>query len=119
MFQFDWYGWIPNGPSMIRKPPPQQKGQVDMKYIMESLPDRESSSKALGTVWALSQTEKNELFLGMYPDMYFTEQPAKEAIKTFRHKLDEVTNITKSRNETLTLDYCYLSPDKIPNSVAI
>lgn len=43
----------------------------------------------------------------------------KEAIKTFRKKLDEVTNIIKSRNEELTLDYCYLSPDKIPNSVAV
>ncbi|XP_026118333.1 arachidonate 5-lipoxygenase-like, partial [Carassius auratus] len=117
--QFDWYCWMPNSPSTMRKPPPQEKGQVDLEYILESLPDRECSSKVLGTVWALSRTEKNELFLGVYPDMYFTEQPAKEAIKVFRHKLDEVTNIIKSRNEELTMDYCYLSPDKIPNSVAI
>ncbi|KAF4114144.1 polyunsaturated fatty acid 5-lipoxygenase-like [Onychostoma macrolepis] len=117
--QFDWYGWIPNSPSTMRKPPPQKKGQVDMKYIMDSLPDRGCSSEVLGTVWSLTRTEKKELFLGMYPDMYFTEQPVKEAIKTFRKKLDEVTNIIKSRNEELTLAYCYLSPDKIPNSVAI
>ncbi|XP_048042331.1 polyunsaturated fatty acid 5-lipoxygenase-like [Megalobrama amblycephala] len=117
--QFDWYGWIPNSPSTMRKPPPEQKGQVDMKYIMDSLPDRGCSIKALGTVWALSQFQKNELFLGTYPDMCFTEQPVKEAIKTFRKKLDEVTNIIKSRNEELTLDYCYLSPDQIPNSVAV
>uniref|UniRef100_A0A8C1SSQ4 Arachidonate 5-lipoxygenase n=1 Tax=Cyprinus carpio TaxID=7962 RepID=A0A8C1SSQ4_CYPCA len=117
--QFDWYGWIPNSPSTMRKPPPQQKGQVDLKYIMESLPDRECSSKVLGTVWSLTRTQENELYLGTYPDMYFTEQPAKEAIKTFQHNLDEVTNIIKSRNEKLTLHYCYLSPDKIPNSVAI
>ncbi|KAL0194727.1 hypothetical protein M9458_008299, partial [Cirrhinus mrigala] len=55
----------------------------------------------------------------MYPDMYFTEQPAMEAIKTFRNKLEEVTKIIKSRNEKSTLPYWYLSPDKIPNSVAI
>ncbi|KAF4114142.1 hypothetical protein G5714_004365 [Onychostoma macrolepis] len=117
--QFDWYGWIPNSPSTMRKPPPQKKGQVDMKYIMDSLPDRGCSSEVLGTVWALSQTQENELFLGMYPEMYFTEQPVKEAINTFSKKLDEVTNIIKSRNEELTLSYFYLSPDKIPNSVAI
>ncbi|KAF4114001.1 hypothetical protein G5714_004224 [Onychostoma macrolepis] len=118
--QFDWYSWIPNSPSTMRKPPPQKKGQEDMmEYIMESLPDHGCSSEVLGTVWSLTRTEKNELFLGMYPDMYFTEQPVKEAIKTFRKKLDEVTNIIKSRNEELTLAYCYLSPDKIPNSVAI
>ncbi|RXN30288.1 arachidonate 5-lipoxygenase-like protein [Labeo rohita] len=117
--QFDWYGWIPNSPSTMRKPPPQQKGQVDMKYIMECLPDRGCSREVLGTVWALTRTEKNEQFLGMYPDMYFTEQPAMEAIKTFRNKLEEVTKIIKSRNEELPLPYWYLSPDKIPNSVAI
>ncbi|XP_077057679.1 polyunsaturated fatty acid 5-lipoxygenase-like [Siphateles boraxobius] len=117
--QFDWYGWIPNSPSTMRKPPPEQKGKVDMKYIMESLPDRVCSSKALGTVWTLSQFETNELFLGTYPEMCFTEQPVKEAIKTFYKELEEVTNIIKRRNEGLALPYCYLSPDKIPNSVAI
>ncbi|XP_048029588.1 polyunsaturated fatty acid 5-lipoxygenase-like [Megalobrama amblycephala] len=117
--QFDWYGWIPNSPSTMRKPPPIQKGQVDLKYIMKTLPDRDCSSMVLGTAWGLTRFQEHELFLGMYPDMYFTEQPAKEAIKSFRKKLDEVTNSIKLRNERLTMDYCYLSPDKIPNSVAI
>ncbi|XP_067303819.1 polyunsaturated fatty acid 5-lipoxygenase-like [Pseudorasbora parva] len=117
--QFDWYACIPNSPSTMRKPPPEQKGQVDMKYIMESLPDLECSSLIFGTVWDLSRFQKKEVFLGKYPEMCFTEQPVNEAIKTFLKKLDEVTNIIKSRNEGLTMEYCYLSPDKIPNSVAI
>ncbi|XDV17316.1 hypothetical protein PO909_023196 [Leuciscus waleckii] len=117
--QFDWYGWIPNSPTTMRKPPPDQKGQVDMDYIIMSLPDRGRSGQALRTAWALSRFQRNELYLGTYPEMCFTEQPVKEAIKTFRKKLDEVTNIIKSRNEGLTFDYSYLSPDKIPNSVAI
>ncbi|XP_073695395.1 polyunsaturated fatty acid 5-lipoxygenase-like [Garra rufa] len=117
--QFDWYGWIPNSPSTMRKPPPQKKRPVDMKFIMDTLPDRGCSVELLGTVWALTRTQKNERFLGMYPDMYFTEQTVEEAIKTFRAKLKEVTNTIKSRNIELRLPYCYLSPDKIPNSVAI
>uniref|UniRef100_A0A673IV92 Arachidonate 5-lipoxygenase-like n=1 Tax=Sinocyclocheilus rhinocerous TaxID=307959 RepID=A0A673IV92_9TELE len=106
--QYDWFAWIPNSPSTMRKPPPTQKGQVDMKYIMESLPDRGRSSWHLGA-----------LFLGVYPDKHFTEQSVIEATKTFRKKLGEVTNIIKSRNEKLKLPYWYLSPDRIPNSVAI
>ncbi|XP_067249525.1 polyunsaturated fatty acid 5-lipoxygenase-like isoform X2 [Chanodichthys erythropterus] len=117
--QYDWYAWVPNSPSTMRKPPPAQKGQVDMKYIMESLPDRGRSCWHLGAVWALSQFQDNELFLGEYPDKYFTEQPVMKAIETFRKKLAEVTNIIKSRNENLKLPYWYLSPDRIPNSVAI
>jgi len=58
-------------------------------------------------------------FLGTYPEMCFTEEPVEEAIKTFRKKLYEVTYKIKSRNEDLALTYGYLSPDKIPNSVAI
>uniref|UniRef100_A0A9J7ZDE3 Arachidonate 5-lipoxygenase n=1 Tax=Cyprinus carpio carpio TaxID=630221 RepID=A0A9J7ZDE3_CYPCA len=117
--QFDWFAWVPNSPSTMRKPPPTQKGQVDMKYIMESLPDRGRASWHVGAVWALSQFQDGELFLGVYPDKYFTEQPVMEATTTFRKKLVEVTNIIKSRNEKLKLPYWYLSPDRIPNSVAI
>ncbi|XP_077057702.1 polyunsaturated fatty acid 5-lipoxygenase-like [Siphateles boraxobius] len=58
--QFDWYGYIPNSPSTMRKPPPEQKGKVDMDYIMESLPDHKRSCLVLGTVSALSQFQKNE-----------------------------------------------------------
>ncbi|KAG1930260.1 polyunsaturated fatty acid 5-lipoxygenase-like [Pimephales promelas] len=117
--QYDWLSWIPNSPSTMRKPPPAQKGQVDMKYIMESLPDRGRSSWHLGATWALSQFQDNEIFLGNYPDMYFTEQPVVEATKTFHKKLAEVTKVIKSRNENLQVPYWYLSPDRIPNSVAI
>ncbi|XP_059367610.1 polyunsaturated fatty acid 5-lipoxygenase-like isoform X1 [Carassius carassius] len=117
--QYDWFSWIPNSPCTMRKPPPTQKGQVDMRYIMESLPDRGRSSWHLGAVWALSQYQDEELFLGVYPDKHFTEQSVIEATKTFRKKLFEVTNIIKSRNEKLKLPYWYLSPDRIPNSVAI
>uniref|UniRef100_A0A8C1MCF8 Arachidonate 5-lipoxygenase n=1 Tax=Cyprinus carpio TaxID=7962 RepID=A0A8C1MCF8_CYPCA len=116
---FDWFAWVPNSPSTMRKPPPTQKGQVDMKYIMESLPDRGRASWHLGAVWALSQFQDGELFLGVYPDAYFTEQPVKEATETFREELAKVTKIIKRRNEKLKLPYWYLSPDRIPNSVAI
>ncbi|KAA0702511.1 Arachidonate 5-lipoxygenase [Triplophysa tibetana] len=117
--QFEWYGWIPNSPSTMLKPPPQEKDSVDLKHIMNTLPDRGRSSMVLGTVWALTQFQDNERYLGMYPDMHFTEQPVKEAIMTFRNTLKEVTDTIKRRNEGLTMSYCYLSPDQIPNSVAI
>ncbi|XP_056329877.1 polyunsaturated fatty acid 5-lipoxygenase-like isoform X2 [Danio aesculapii] len=117
--QFDWFAWVPNTPCTMRKPPPTEKGKVEMKYIMDSLPDRGRSSWHLGAVWSLSQLQDNELFLGMYPDKYFTDEPAMEAIENFRKKLVEVTKIIRKRNETLELPYWYLCPDRIPNSVAI
>ncbi|KAL1263256.1 hypothetical protein QQF64_005995 [Cirrhinus molitorella] len=117
--QYDWCSWIPNSPPTMRKPPPTKKGEVDLKYIVESLPDRGRSCWHLGAVWALSQFQENELFLGMYPDEHFIEKPVKEAMVKFRKELAEVTKNIKSRNEGKKLPYYYLSPDRIPNSVAV
>uniref|UniRef100_A0A8C7N2J5 Arachidonate 5-lipoxygenase n=1 Tax=Oncorhynchus kisutch TaxID=8019 RepID=A0A8C7N2J5_ONCKI len=117
--QYDWCSWIPNAPPTMRKPPPTQKGVVDVKFIIESLPDRGRSCWHLGAVWALSQFQENELFLGMYPDEHFIEKPVKEAMESFRQRLAEVSSAIKIRNEGKKLPYYYFSPDRIPNSVAV
>ncbi|KAL0177631.1 hypothetical protein M9458_026525, partial [Cirrhinus mrigala] len=106
--QYDWCSWIPNSPPTMRKPPPTKKGEVDLKYIVESLPDRGRSCWHLGAVWALSQFQENELYLGMYPDEHFIEKPVKEAMVKFRKKLAEVAKVIKNRNEGKKLPYYYL-----------
>ncbi|CAJ1067413.1 polyunsaturated fatty acid 5-lipoxygenase [Xyrichtys novacula] len=117
--QFDWDSWITNAPSTMRRPPPNQKGVVDMNFIMESLPDRGRCSWHIGAVWALSQYQKNELYLGMFPEEHFTEVPVKKAMEKFRKQLEEITSSIKKRNEGKRLQYYNMSPDKIPNSVAV
>ncbi|KAE8280642.1 Arachidonate 5-lipoxygenase [Larimichthys crocea] len=117
--QYDWCSWIPNAPSTMRKAPPKEKGLADVNLIIESLPDRGRSSWHLGAVWALSQYQENELYLGMYPDEHFIEKPVKEAMEKFRKQLAEITSSIKRRNEGKRLPYYNMSPDKIPNSVAV
>ncbi|XP_053106005.1 polyunsaturated fatty acid 5-lipoxygenase isoform X2 [Hemicordylus capensis] len=117
--QYDWCSWIPNAPPTMRCPPPTEKGSVSIEYIVESLPDRGRSCWHLGAVWALSQFQENELFLGMYPDEHFIEKPVKEAIRKFRNTLDEIASAIAERNKNKKLPYYYLSPDQIPNSVAV
>lgn len=117
--QYDWCSWIPNSPPTMRCPPPTEKGVVTIEYIIESLPDRGRSCWHLGAVWALSQFQDNELFLGMYPDEHFIEKPAKEAMAKFRKNLDVITSEIKERNKNKKLPYYYMSPDRTPNSVAV
>ncbi|CAF98699.1 unnamed protein product, partial [Tetraodon nigroviridis] len=117
--QFDWCSWVPNTPSTMRRPPPKQKGLADMSLIMNTLPDCGRSAWHLGAVWALSQYQKNELYLGTFPDEHFTEEPAKAAMGRFRQQLADITSSIKRRNEGKELPYYNMSPDKIPNSVAI
>lgn len=59
--QYDWCSWIPNAPSTMRQPPPNQKGLADVNLIVDSLPDRGRSSWHLGAVWALSQYQESEV----------------------------------------------------------
>ncbi|KFW89805.1 Arachidonate 5-lipoxygenase, partial [Phalacrocorax carbo] len=117
--QYDWCSWIPNAPPTMRRPPPTEKGTTTIEQIVESLPDRGRSCWHLGAVWALSQFQDNELFLGMYPDEHFVEKPVKEAMAKFRKNLDEIVNTIAERNKNKKLPYYYLSPDRIPNSVAV
>uniref|UniRef100_A0A7N8XHX2 Arachidonate 5-lipoxygenase a n=1 Tax=Mastacembelus armatus TaxID=205130 RepID=A0A7N8XHX2_9TELE len=117
--QYDWCSWIPNAPPTMRRPPPNQKGLADVNMIIESLPDRGRSSWHLGAVWALSQYQENELYLGMYPDEHFIEKPVKVAMEKFRKELAGITSLIKTRNEGKKLPYYNMSPDKIPNSVAV
>lgn len=55
----------------------------------------------------------------MYPDEHFVEKPVKEAMAKFRKNLDEIVNAIAERNKNKKLPYYYLSPDRIPNSVAV
>ncbi|XP_021253319.1 arachidonate 5-lipoxygenase [Numida meleagris] len=117
--QYDWCSWIPNAPPTMRCPPPTEKGTVTIEQIVESLPDRGRSCWHLGAVWALSQFQDNELFLGVYPDEHFVEKPVKEAMAKFRKNLDEIVSAITERNKNKKLPYYYLSPNRIPNSVAV
>ncbi|XP_045734268.1 polyunsaturated fatty acid 5-lipoxygenase isoform X4 [Mirounga angustirostris] len=117
--QYDWCSWIPNAPPTMRAPPPTAKGVVTIEQIVDMLPDRGRSCWHLGAVWALSQFQENELFLGMYPEEHFIEKPVKEAMARFRKNLDTIVSVIAERNKNKKLPYYYLSPDRIPNSVAI
>lgn len=55
----------------------------------------------------------------MYPEEHFIEKPVKDAMEKFRKQLVEITSAIKARNEGKNLPYYNMSPDKIPNSVAV
>ena len=61
----------------------------------------------------------SQLFLGVYPEEHFIEKPVKEAMARFRKNLDSIVSVIAERNKNKKLPYYYLSPDRIPNSVAI
>ena len=59
--QFDIYGYAPNSPFALRKPPPTEKGVSTLVTILDSLPTILNSCLTSGLVFALAQFSPDEV----------------------------------------------------------
>ena len=59
--QFDIYGYAPNSPFTLRKPPPSKKGVSTFETILDSLPTIFNSGLSSGLVFALVQFSSDEV----------------------------------------------------------
>uniref|UniRef100_A0A6I8R9T5 Arachidonate 15-lipoxygenase, type B n=1 Tax=Xenopus tropicalis TaxID=8364 RepID=A0A6I8R9T5_XENTR len=117
--QFDFYSWMPNGPSTMRKPPPTTRGTATYQSILETLPAVNVTAISVAYVHLLSTEAMDRRPLGTYPDEHFTEEMPKIFIKEFQEKLAEISKVVKERNQSKRLKYHYLDPEVIENSVSI
>ncbi|KAM3932814.1 hydroperoxide isomerase ALOXE3-like [Leptodactylus fuscus] len=117
--QFDYYGWMPNGPSTMKSPPPTAKGVTTLQTILETLPDVNTTTTALLVVSQLSNEPQDRRRLGDYPDVHFTEKTPQKYIQEFQEKLDEISKKINKQNQTRSLSYLYLDPKVIENSISI
>ncbi|CAK6976498.1 arachidonate 12-lipoxygenase%2C 12S-type [Scomber scombrus] len=117
--QFDWCAWVPNTPCTMRRPPPTDKDAVTMDMIMATLPDISQSCMQMAITWHLGRPQPDAIPLGQYTEEYFTERRAKEVIDRFRKQLKEIEDNILSQNEGMDLQYLYLLPRRIENSITI
>ena len=59
--QYDIYGYIPNAPVGMRKPPPEEKGKTCYKDLLDSLPNESDTVYAITTANLLSQYSQDEV----------------------------------------------------------
>uniref|UniRef100_A0A673FK79 Arachidonate 5-lipoxygenase-like n=1 Tax=Sinocyclocheilus rhinocerous TaxID=307959 RepID=A0A673FK79_9TELE len=109
--QFDWCAWVPNTPCTMRHPPPTDKDAVTMGMIMDTLPD--ISQSCFGFLSFL------QIPMGQYVEQYFTEPAALRVIDKFRKELKELEEQIIAQNEGLELQYLYLCPSRMENSITI
>ncbi|XP_077323541.1 arachidonate 12-lipoxygenase, 12R-type-like [Lithobates pipiens] len=117
--QFDFYSWMPNGPTTMKKPPPSTKGCTTMETILEALPDVKCTAAGISTVWVLSNEPIDRRRLGDYPDKRFTEKEPQDYIREFQSDLHTISARIQKRNKTMRLPYPYLDPSQIENGVSI
>ncbi|XP_054457768.1 arachidonate 12-lipoxygenase, 12S-type [Anoplopoma fimbria] len=117
--QFDWCAWVPNTPCTMRHPPPTDKDAVTMEMIMASLPDVSQSCVQMAITWHLGRAQPDAIPLGQYTEEYFSEGRAQELIDRFRAELKEIEKHIVSQNEGRGLQYLFLLPSRIENSITI
>ncbi|XP_023279662.1 arachidonate 5-lipoxygenase-like [Seriola lalandi dorsalis] len=117
--QFDWCAWVPNTPCTMRQPPPTDKDAVTMEMIMATLPDVSQSCVQMAITWHLGRAQPDAIPLGQYTEQHFTEGRAVELIDGFRTELKEIEDHILSQNEGLELQYLFLLPSRIENSITI
>ena len=59
--QFEVYGFAPNAPFLLRKPPPTEKGVTTFAYILESLPTIFTAALSSGLTFTLAQFSPDEV----------------------------------------------------------
>ncbi|XP_056408595.1 hydroperoxide isomerase ALOXE3-like [Hyla sarda] len=117
--QFDFYSWLPNGPSSMKRPPPTAKGVTTLLSILDALPDVSTSTLMMTVMWQVSNEPMDKRRLGDYPEERFTEEAPKKFIAEFQKMLVEISQSIEEKNRSRRLPYPYLDPRRIENSISI
>ncbi|XP_052773310.1 polyunsaturated fatty acid 5-lipoxygenase-like isoform X2 [Mya arenaria] len=118
--QYDEYAFPLNYPSKLKgKPPTDKTTRRYLRDILSILPPKPTHYALMEVAVILSSRGTNSL--GDFEVDFIHDPAAVELVKTFRKELETVTKIIKKRNEERPqeLQYDYLDPERIPNSISI
>ncbi|KAJ3582933.1 hypothetical protein NHX12_029515 [Muraenolepis orangiensis] len=117
--QFDYSGWAPNNPLLMRKPPPSTKGVSTMETIFETLPNQGETVAMVSDLWIVTTKFIDFVPLGSYPSEHFGEPSTLEIIRLFSERLASLGEKIAKRNAKLPVPYPYLHPAQMENSISV
>ncbi|XP_074980190.1 hydroperoxide isomerase ALOXE3 isoform X1 [Caretta caretta] len=103
--RFELAVFMPNYPSSMRKPPPQNKAKVTLKEFLDTIPEMNTTSLILSVLWVLRNEDRDMRPLGTYPEEHFTEHGPKQLMAAFQDRLAEISREIEERNQSLALSY--------------
>ena len=119
---FEYNHFAPNNPACMRGPLPTEadRGRIDMKRILETLPDQRLSAVQAGIAYTISNMSGKPLHLTeITPRWMFNEPQIKEFYNQFILHLQHIEKKINERNSTLKVPYTVLLPSKIPYGIGI
>jgi hypothetical protein len=119
--QYDYTSYLLNYPTNMRKPPPKEKGGITEEFIMETIPNLESSMLSVSVTRTLSSyaATGEEEYIGSSLEKWVHEPEGIKILANFKTRLAEIDKIIEEKNKTRLVPYPYLRPTRIPNSIAI
>uniref|UniRef100_A0A674JDT2 Arachidonate lipoxygenase 3 n=1 Tax=Terrapene triunguis TaxID=2587831 RepID=A0A674JDT2_9SAUR len=117
--QYELGAWMPNFPATMRHPPPQAQGTTSLESYLDTIPEVNSTSLIVFTLWVICCKPGDSRSLGTYPDEHFTEEEPKRLIAAFQGRLAQISQEIQERNKSLPIPYRYLDPHHIKNSTSI
>ncbi|XP_015718532.1 hydroperoxide isomerase ALOXE3-like [Coturnix japonica] len=117
--QYDLGAYLPNAPSSMRHPPPEEKGKAFLQHFLDTVPEVDTTANILVALILLSSRLEDIKLLGHYPEERFTEAEPRRLIRTFQRELEDIHDHIEERNYRAELRYNYMNPQEIENSISI
>jgi arachidonate 15-lipoxygenase len=115
--QYEYMGFIPNMPLAAYKPI-QEKGDIkDRQALIDFLPPAKPTSSQLTTLFTLSAYRYDRL--GYYEEEEFADPNADDVVNKFQQELNVVQRKIELNNKGRLVNYEYLQPRLILNSISI
>ena len=114
--QYEYMGFIPNMP-LAAYQPIKKEGVCTRKELIDFLPAAKPTSSQLTTVFTLSAYRYDRL--GYYEEEEFEDPNADDVVNKFQQELNVVQRKIELSNKGRLVNYEYLQPRLILNSISI
>lgn len=115
--QYEQYAFVPNYPGVLRRNPPDTKEEYEEKDIMALLPSMETTLDIMLITKLLSS--KGTKSLGEFEMQYLYDPVGVRAAEEFRKNLKKASYTVQMRNLDRELEFDWLNPAHIPNSISV
>ena len=115
--QYPCFGYAPNVPGAGYTPAPRFDTPDEERSLLEMLPGLDAAFVQMNTVYGLSGVHHTEL--GGYDDDHFADPRVGPLVLALQARLAEISEATAARNRGRFMDYSYLLPENVPQSINI
>lgn len=115
--QYDYMAFVPNMPAAAYCPVPGQNELLTEQQLLDFLPPEEAAREQVVLIRRLGSYHYDRL--GFYEEDAFTDLAAQQIVEQFQHNLAEIEKVINGRNTSRPVNYKFMKPSEILNSISV